>query len=77
MMCTLGERRGNVTDAGSALIHHHENQLTGLIFMMVPERRLELPRPCGHQHLKLTRLPFRHSGLKGVLSYRSGGGLVK
>jgi hypothetical protein len=23
-------------------------------------RGLEPPRPCGHQHLKLTRLPFRH-----------------
>jgi hypothetical protein len=24
------------------------------------QRRLELPRPCGHQPLKLARLPFRH-----------------
>ncbi len=27
---------------------------------MVRPRRLELPRPFGHQHLKLARLPFRH-----------------
>ena len=27
----------------------------------VREGGLEPPRPCGHQHLKLARLPFRHS----------------
>src|SRR4029077_8593123 len=27
----------------------------------VREGGLEPPRPFGHQHLKLTRLPFRHS----------------
>ncbi|MEQ4316129.1 hypothetical protein ABNM01_25280, partial [Pseudomonas syringae] len=26
-------------------------------FELVPRRRLELPRPCGHQHLKLACLP--------------------
>ena len=28
---------------------------------IVREGGLEPPRPCGHQHLKLARLPFRHS----------------
>jgi hypothetical protein len=29
---------------------------------LVPRRRLELPRPCGHQHLKLACLPISPSG---------------
>ncbi len=28
---------------------------------VVREGGLEPPRPFGHQHLKLARLPFRHS----------------
>ena len=30
--------------------------------MLVPGRRLELPRPLSHWHLKPARLPFRHPG---------------
>ncbi len=30
---------------------------------MVRERGVEPPRPCGRYHLKVVRLPFRHSRL--------------
>ena len=33
---------------------------TALLPRLVRSRRLELPRGCPHQHLKLARLPFRH-----------------
>ena len=33
---------------------------------MVPRRRLELPRPCGHWHLKPARLPIPPPGPRGV-----------
>lgn len=29
---------------------------------LVPRRRLELPRPCGHRHLKPARLPIPPPG---------------
>ena len=38
------------------------NKNNMLADILVPRRRLELPRPYGHQHLKLARLPFRHLG---------------
>jgi hypothetical protein len=39
-----------------------EIQDRDLEFELVPRRRLELPRPCGHQHLKLACLPISPSG---------------
>ena len=50
---------------------------------MVPRRRLELPRPCGHRYLKPARLPIPPPGplisvsrRKLVLSLLGGGGIV-
>jgi hypothetical protein len=34
----------------------------GYVEIMVPGRRLELPRPLSHWYLKPARLPFRHPG---------------
>ena len=42
---------------------------------MVRSRRLELPRPFGHQHLKLARLPFRHDRTSEMPDPPSGEGL--
>lgn len=32
--------------------------------LLVPQEGLEPPHPCGYQILSLTRLPFRHWGLR-------------
>ncbi len=40
----------------------YEIQVVLLNLNLVPRRRLELPRPCGHQHLKLACLPISPSG---------------
>ena len=34
--------------------------------LMVPRRRLELPRPCGHRYLKPARLPIPPPGHRGA-----------
>lgn len=33
----------------------------------MPGRGLEPPQPCGHNDLNVTRIPFRHPGLLGIL----------
>ena len=40
---------------------------------MVPRRRLELPRSCNRQHLKLVRLPISPSGQQGQIIAASNG----
>ncbi len=41
--------------------------------LMVPRRRLELPRPCGHRYLKPARLPIPPPGLRGNHGERGRG----
>ena len=51
-------------DGGVALELRHRHE-TGLPVRrgVVPRKRLELSRPCGHRYLKPARLPFRHLGI--------------
>ena len=44
---------------GEQMGHHHQDATAHIV---VPRRRLELPRPNGHWHLKPARLPIPPPG---------------
>src|SRR5262245_62061728 len=47
---------------------------TAALRPMVPRRRLELPRPCGHRYLKPARLPIPPPGHRRGLAILARGG---
>ena len=68
-----GPDRGSLVIKNVARLHHTARDATPLkrhaffrenpcFVAMVPRRRLELPRPCGHWHLKPARLPIPPPG---------------
>ena len=54
------------TKAAKFILQRQSPSTSSMCWGMVPRRRLELPRPCGHWHLKPARLPIPPPGHRGL-----------